>query len=387
MFKHLRPVWAEINLNNLTFNMQQIRNCAKSKEIIAVVKADAYGHGALDVSPVLLENGATSLAVAVISEGVELRRGGIECPIMVLGFTSPSLIDDLLKYDIQQAIFSYNYAKELSSIAKKKHKKAKVHIVVDTGMGRIGFLPCAESVREIIEISKLPNIEIVGLFSHFATADEKDKEYAKFQLNRFNEFYEGLKKSGLDIKTRHIANSAAITEMSETHFEAVRPGIILYGYYPSSEVDKSRIKLKPVMELKTNIIHIKSIPSGYYISYGRRFKTSRDSIIATLPVGYADGYTRLLTNKAKVIINGQLAPVIGTICMDQCMVDITDIKGDIKVGDEVILMGKKDGIKLDADDIAEAIGTISYEIVCMITKRVPRVYIKDGEVVKVRNYV
>jgi len=387
MFKHLRPVWAEINLDNLAFNMRQIRKISKSKDIIGVVKADAYGHGALDVAPVLLENGATSLAVAVVSEGVELRRGGIEAPIMILGFTPPSLIDNLLKYDIEQTVFSFDYAKELSRIAQREHKKAKIHIALDTGMGRIGFLPNEESVGEVEKISKLPNIEIKGLFSHFSTADEKDKEYTYYQLNNFNKFYEALKRRGVNIKTRHIANSAAIIDLPETHFEAVRPGIILYGYYPSEEVDRSRIELKPVMELKTNIAHIKNISSGQYISYGRKFQSSRESVIATLPVGYADGYTRLLFNKAKVIINGQFAPVVGRICMDQCMVDITDIEGGVKVGDEVILIGEKDGVELNAEHIAEMLGTISYEVICMITKRVPRVYIKNGEVVKVRNYV
>lgn len=387
MFKHLRPVWAEINLDNLAFNMRQIRSKAKSKDIIAVVKADAYGHGALDIAPVLLENGATSLAVAVVSEGVELRRGGIECPIMVLGFTPPSLMDDLVKYDIQQTVFSYSYAKELSAIAEKNHKKAKIHIAVDTGMGRIGFMPNKESVEEVLKISKLPNIEVQGIFSHFSTADEKDKEYTDYQLSKFNEFYDALSKVGVKIKIRHIANSAAIIELPKTHFEAVRPGIILYGYYPSEEVDKSNIQLKPVMELKTNIAHIKKIPSGYYISYGRKFKSTRETVVATLPVGYADGYTRLLFNKAKVIINGQFAPVVGRICMDQCMVDVTNIKGEIKVGDEVILIGEKGEISINADHIAEMLGTINYEVVCMISKRVPRVYIKDGEVVKIRNYV
>lgn len=387
MFKHLRPVWAEINLDNLAFNMRQIRSKAKSKDIIAVVKADAYGHGALDIAPVLLENGATSLAVAVVSEGVELRRGGIECPIMVLGFTPPSLMDDLVKYDIQQTVFSYSYAKELSAIAEKNHKKARIHIAVDTGMGRIGFMPNKESVEEVLKISKLPNIEVQGIFSHFATADEKDKEYTDYQLSKFNEFYDALSKVGVKIKIRHIANSAAIIELPKTHFEAVRPGIILYGYYPSEEVDKNNIQLKPVMELKTNIAHIKKIPSGYYISYGRKFKSTRETVVATLPVGYADGYTRLLFNKAKVIINGQFAPVVGRICMDQCMVDVTNIKGEIKVGDEVILIGEKGGISINADHIAEMLGTINYEVVCMISKRVPRVYIKDGEVVKIRNYV
>lgn len=387
MFKHLRSVWAEINLDNLAFNMRQIRNKAKSKDIIAVVKADAYGHGALDIAPVLLENGATSLAVAVVSEGVELRRGGIECPIMVLGFTPPGLMDDLIKYDIQQTVFSYSYAKELSAIAEKNHKKARIHVAVDTGMGRIGFMPNKESVEEILKISKLPNIEIYGMFSHFSTADEKDKEYTNYQFAKFNEFYDALSNVGVKIKIRHIANSAAIIELPKTHFEAVRPGIILYGYYPSEEVDKNNIQLKPVMELKTNIAHIKKIPLGYYISYGRKFKSTRETVVATLPVGYADGYTRLLFNKAKVIINGQFAPVVGRICMDQCMVDVTDIKGEIKVGDEVILIGEKDGISINADHIAEMLGTINYEVICMISKRVPRVYIKDGEVVKIRNYV
>lgn len=387
MFKHLRPVWAEINLDNVAYNMKQIRKISNSKEIIAVVKADAYGHGALDTAPVLLENGATSLAVAVVSEGVELRRGGIDCPIMVLGFTPPSLMDYLLKYDIQQTVYSYNYAKELSELARKKHKKAKIHIAVDTGMGRIGFMPNDESLKDILEISKLPNVEVTGIFSHFSTADEEDKEFSKHQLEKFDKFYEALCNVGLQIGMRHIGNSAAVMEMPEAHFEAVRPGIILYGYYPSNEVDKNKIKLKPVMELKTNVAHIKKVPSGYYISYGRRFRADRDSTIVTLPVGYADGYTRLLFNKAKVIINGQFAPVVGSICMDQCMIDVTDIKGEIMVGDEVILIGEKDDAVITVEDIADMIGTINYEVVCMITKRVPRVYIKDGKVVKVRNYV
>ncbi|MCD3217012.1 alanine racemase [Clostridium botulinum C] len=387
MFKHLRPVWAEINLDNLASNMKEIKKISSSKKIIGIVKADAYGHGALDVAPTLIENGATGLAVAVINEGVELRRSGIECPIMVLGFTAPTLIDTLLRHDIEQTVFSLEYAKQLSEVAEKMHKKIKIHIAVDTGMGRIGFLPNKESVQDVKKISKLPNVEIKGIFTHFSTADESNKEYTYYQLKKFNEFYDELKKENVNIETRHIANSAAIMELSETQFEGVRPGIILYGYYPSDEVDKSKLKLKPVMELKTNIVHIKKISSGQYISYGRKFKTERESIIATLPVGYADGYTRLLFNKAKVIINGQFAPIIGRICMDQCMVDITDIKGDVKLGDEVILMGQENGIKIDADDIASMLSTINYEVVCMISKRVPRVYIKNGEVVKVRNYI
>lgn len=386
MFRHLRPVWAEIDLDKLAHNMREIRRVSKSKDIIAVIKADGYGHGALDIAPTLLENGATRIGVAVASEAIELRRGGIEAPIMILGFTPPSLSDMLLRYDIEQTVYSYELAKEISDMAKKKEKVAKLHIALDTGMGRIGFLPDKESVEEVYKISKLPNISIEGLFSHFSTADERDKAYTNSQLEKYDTFYNELIKKGVNIKIRHIANSAAIIDMPETHYEAVRPGIILYGYYPSEEVFKEKISLKPVMSLKTNIVHIKKLPDGEYISYGRKFKTTRESIIATLPVGYADGFTRLLNGKARVIVNGCFAPVIGSICMDQCMIDVTDVK-DAKFGDEVILMGEDNGLSFTADDIAELLGTINYEITCMVSKRVPRVYIKNNRVVKIRNYV
>ena len=386
IFRHLRPVWAEVDLDKLAYNMREIRKIAKSENIIAVVKADAYGHGAIDVAPVLLQNGANRLAVAVISEAVELRRSGIECPIMILGFTPPNLIDDLLKYNIEQAVFSYEYAKELSSMAKKQNKIARIHIVVDTGMARIGYLPNDESAEEVYNISKLSNIFIEGMFSHFSVADEKDKTYTYDQVKKYNDFYEKLKVKKVNINIRHIANSAAIIDLPEIHYEAVRPGIILYGYYPSEEVKKDNINLKPVMTLKTNIVHIKTLPPGEYVSYGRKYKTEKESIIATLPVGYADGYTRLLFQKGKVILKGEFAPVVGRICMDQCMIDVTEIPG-VKIGDEVILMGEDENNKFTADTIAGLIGTINYEIVCMIGKRVPRVYVKEGKIVKVRNYV
>lgn len=386
LFRHLRPVWAEVDLDKLAHNMREIRRNAVSKDIIAVIKADGYGHGALDIAPTLLENGATRIAVAVLNEAVELRRGGIEEPIMVLGFTPPSQIDMLLRYDIEQTVYSYDLAKEISQLAKKKNKAAKIHIALDTGMGRIGFLPDDESSELVYKISKLPNIIIEGLYSHFSSADEEDKTYTNMQLHRYNAFYNKLISNGVKVNIRHIANSAAIIDMPQSHFEAVRPGIILYGYYPSEQVFKNKIDLKPVMSLKTNIVHIKNLPAGEYISYGREFKTLRESVIATLPVGYADGYTRLLFNKAKVIINGSFVPVIGRICMDQCMVDVTEVK-NVKVGDEVVLMGEQGGLSFTADHIAELIGTINYEITCMISKRVPRVYIKGGKVVKIRNYV
>jgi len=386
IFKHLRPVWAEIDLDKLAHNMREIRRIAKSENIIAVVKADAYGHGAIDVAPVLLENGANRLAVAIQSEAVELRRSGIECPIMILGFTPPNLIDNLLKYDIEQTVYSFEFARRLSKMAVKKNKIAKIHIAVDTGMGRIGFLPSDASCEEVYKISKLPNIIIEGMFCHFSTADEKDKTYTYGQVKKYDDFYEKLKAKNVYIKIRHIANSAAIIDLPETHYEAVRPGIIIYGYYPSDEVNKENIDLLPVMTLKTNVVHIKTLPPGEYVSYGRQYKTDKETVIATLPIGYADGYTRLLFQKAKVILKGKFAPVIGKICMDQCMIDVTHIKG-VKVGDEVILIGEDGNNKFTAEMIAELIGTISYEVVCMIGKRVPRVYTKDGVVVKIRKYI
>lgn len=386
MFKHLRPVWAEIDLDNLAHNMQEIKRVAKSKDIIGVVKADAYGHGALDIAPVLLENGANRLAVAIASEAVELRRGGIECPIMILGFTPSNLADILLRYDLEQTVYSYELAYDISQMARKKNKIAKVHIAVDTGMGRIGFKADESSIEEVFRISKLPNIVIEGLYTHFSSSDEADKEYTYMQVEKYNWFYNRLLERGIKVNIRHVSNSAAVIDLPDVHFEAVRPGIILYGYYPSNEVLKDRIDIRPVMSLKTNIVHIKNMENGEYISYGRKYKCSRDCRIATLPVGYADGYTRLLFGKGKVIVNNSFAPVVGRICMDQCMIDITDA-GNAEIGDEVILIGEKGGLKITADDIAEAIGTISYEVTCMISKRVPRVYIKEGKVEKIRNYV
>lgn len=386
MFRHLRPVWAEVDLDKLAHNMREIRRVAKSENIIAVVKADAYGHGAIDVAPVLLENGANRLAVAIISEAVELRHSGIKCPLMILGFTPPNLIDHLLKYNIEQAVYTYEFAKQLSTMAEKKNKIARIHIVVDTGMGRIGFLPTNESVEQVCKIYKLPNIIIEGMFCHFSSADEKDKTYTNKQVKKYDDFYEKLKEKNVNINMRHMANSAAIIDLPETHYEAVRPGIITYGYYPSDQVNKENIKLKPVMTLKTSVVHLKTLPAGEFVSYGRKYETVKETVIATLPVGYADGYTRLLFEKGKVIIKGSFAPVVGRICMDQCMIDVTEING-VKVGDEVILMGEHENKKFTADTIGELIGTINYEVVCMISKRVPRVYVKEGKVIKTRNYV
>lgn len=382
----IRPVWAEVDLDAIENNIKQIKKIVKDKEIIGIVKADAYGHGAIDIASILLENGADRLAVAVISEAIELRENGITKPIMILGYTPLSFKEDLVKYDIEQTVFSLEYAKELSEFAIKNNTKAKVHIKIDTGMGRIGFLPNEESIDEIEKISKLQGIEIIGLFTHFSTADEENKEYTKLQVEKYKKIVDELDKREVNTGIKHVSNSAAIIDLEEYYFDAVRPGIILYGYYPSNEVKKDKIKIRPALTLKSNIIHLKTVEEGTYISYGRSYVTEGKRTIATLPIGYADGYTRLLNGKARVIIRGKLAPVVGKICMDQCMVDVTNIDG-VSVGDEVILLGRDGNIKNDADDLAKMLGTINYEIICMIGRRVPRVYKHNGKIIKTRNYV
>lgn len=384
MFRNCRPVWAEVDLDKLAYNMRKIRAKALSKEIFGVVKADAYGHGALDVAIVLLENGATRLSVAILNEGIELRKGGITCQINILGVTPYTQFDDLIKYNLEPVVFSYEYARSLSKSAAIKNKTVKIHLAVDTGMGRIGFLPTEKSVEEALRISEIPNVEIEGLFSHFSTADEIDKEYSNLQFDKYSWFADKLKENDVNIKIKNICNSAAIMELPGMHCDGVRPGIIIYGYYPSKQVDKAQLDIKTVMTLKANIIHLKTLDVEQHIGYGRKFKTKRKSIIATLSIRYADGYSRRLSGKSKVIVNGKFAPVVGNICMDQCMIDVTDIE-DVKIGDEVILMGSDGNLKFDAYDLSKILGTIPYEVLCMISKRVPRVYIKNGEVVKVRN--
>lgn len=383
---NIRPVWAEVNLDNIINNIREIKKNINGEEIIAVVKANAYGHGAIDIAPILVENGADRLAVAMLSEALELREAGIKVPILILGYTDVTFAEMLINNDIEQTVYSLDYAKELSKKAEALGKIAKIHIAVDTGMGRIGFLPSKKSVEEVVEISKLHNLNITGVFTHFSNADEEDKSYAHNQINKFNLFIKDLEEREINLGIKHISNSASIIDIEDAHYNAIRPGIILYGYYPSEYINKEKLKLMPALSLKCQVIHVKELKKGEYIGYGRTFRTERDSIIATLPIGYADGYIRGLYKKANVIVNGKLAPVVGRICMDQCMVDITDV-GPVKVGDEVILLGEDNGLKNNADDMAKLLDTINYEILCMIGRRVPRVYIKNGKKIDVRNYL
>ncbi len=378
--------WAEINLDALKENMSQIRRCTSSNaRIMAVVKADAYGHGAVKVAEVLLKNGADSLGVATLSEALELRNAKVDADILILGTTVAAECDDIVKNDITPAVFSYEYAKKLSESAQKYKKQAKIHIKIDTGMSRIGYVTGVDDdavADEIIKISKLPNIFIEGIFSHLSTADEKEQEYTKKQFLEFLNIYNKLCDRGLKIPVRHIANSAAIMMYPEMHLEMVRAGIILYGFYPSDEVDKNILKLRRVMTLKSRITMIKEI-SGRGISYGKEYIAEKTTRVATVGIGYADGYTRLLNNKAKIIAKGKIVDVIGRICMDQCMIDVTNVH-NINTGDEVIIFGED---IVTADDIAKTLGTINYEIVCMVSRRIPRNYLCEGKVVSTVNYL
>lgn len=386
MEKIMRPVWAEINLDTIATNTKNIKKLIGDKELIAIVKADCYGHGAVDVVPTLLENGASRLAVAMLTEAIELRENNINAPIVILGYTPLYLGEELINYDIEQTVYDLDYAKELSKIALSLNKKAKIHIAIDTGMGRIGFLPGDDTVKTINEVYNLEGLEVIGIYSHFSTSDEKDKTYANEQLFKFKKVMADLKALGIEIPLKHISNSGAIIDMPETYLNGVRPGIILYGYYPSKEVSNDNLSVKPALTLKAKVAHVKELHKDMYISYGKTFKTNKKTIVATLPIGYGDGYPRALSENAKVIVNGKFASILGRICMDQCMIDVTDIE-NIKTGDEVIILGGEGDLKFNADDMAEALGTINYEILCRIKSRIPRVYIKNKEVFKVRNTI
>ena len=386
MKKILRTAWAEIDLDAIAYNTRNIKKLIGDKDLIAVVKANCYGHGVIDIIPTLLENGVSRFAVAMISEALEIRDNKITAPVMILGFTPLYLGEELINNNIEQTVYDLDYAKELSKIALTLNKKAKIHIAIDTGMGRIGFLPNEKSIDNITEICSLEGIEVIGIFTHFSTSDEKDKEYSHEQFTKMLSVMDTLKKRGIDIPLKHVANSGAIIDLPDTYLDAVRAGIILYGYYPSDEIDKNNLALKPALTLKATITNVKTLEKDMYVSYGRTFKTSNETIVATIPVGYADGYLRKLAENGKVIIKGEFAPIIGRICMDQFMIDVTNIP-DVKIGDEVILLGEKNGLKYNADDMAKKLDTINYEVTCMLKSRLPRVYIKDTHIINVKNHI
>ena len=380
-------VTAEIDLDAVAYNIKNIRKKVKKETMImGVVKADAYGHGAVEVSKVLLYNGADWLGVAMIDEAVQLRKNNIMVPILILGYTPEAEIEDVVRYDIIQTVFSYEMAKMVSDAAVKLGKTAKIHIKVDTGMGRIGFIPEESIGDEVLKISKLPNIEINGIFTHFSTSDEKDKTFTKLQYDRFKYAIDEIEKKGINLAIKHCANSAAIMDFDDLGFNMVRAGIILYGMYPSDDVMKENLSLRPVMSIKTHISYVKKVGKNIPVSYGRTYYTDKESVIATVPVGYADGYIRKMQNGGRVIVNGHYANIVGRVCMDQFMIDITDIP-NVSSGDEVILMGSDGKLSITAEEIANVLDTINYEVVCMIGKRVPREYIKNNEIIKTVKFI
>ena len=378
MYKEaLRPAWAEINLSNLDYNIKNIKAKIGDREMIGVIKADAYGHGSAKVAEVLRENGCKTFAIATLQEAITLRNAGATEEIIMLGLTPDMYADTIVKYDITPVVCNAENAKAISDAAARAGKVVFGLIAVDTGMGRIGYLAddLEFGVEDVKKIASLENFKIKGLFSHMATADAFDKTYSHQQEAKFNKFYAALIDAGVHIPFKTLANSASIMEISSVYFNACRPGIILYGQYPSDEVDRQQLDIKPVMSIKANIVHLKDVPAGFSVGYGRRYISEKPSKIATIALGYADGYPRPYSAYAKVIVNGVMAPIAGNICMDQCMIDVTDVP-DVKVGDEVIVMGS-DGVNtVSAEDIANATGTINYEICCAFGQRLPKVYVR-----------
>ena len=368
---------AAIDLDAIEFNFNNTRaKLADGVKLLAVIKADAYGHGAVEIGK-LLDNKADFFGVACVEEALELKNAGLKTPIIILGYVSPEEYAEVARNDIRIPIFHLEDAKALSAQAKKQNKNIPFHFCIDTGMSRIGFQVNEESADICKEIAALENITAEGLFSHFATADESDLSKAQKQQKLFEDFIEMLRARGIEIPIKHINNSAGIMNC-EKRFDMCRMGIILYGLYPSHEVDTALLEIKPAMKWLTHISHIKTLEAGREISYGGTYKTESERVIATIPVGYADGYPRCLSNIGKVIINGKYAPIVGRVCMDQFMVDITDIEG-AQIGSEVTLVGNG----LSMEEVSEAAHSFNYELPCRISRRVPRTYYKNGKLVAV----
>ncbi len=384
----LNRAWAEIDLNAIAHNVREIRKLTGSRvEMMGVVKADAYGHGVLEVVRTLLDNGVTQLAVSMLDEAIQIRKMGIDVPILILSYTDPARAEEIVENELTQTVFSFDLPQALSAASVKLEKSVKIHIKVDTGMTRVGFMPGYNAVKNIMEIGRMPGLILEGIFTHFASADEREKDYTYMQFERFMSLCTELGRVGIHIPLKHVCNSAGTIQYPEMHLDMVRPGVILYGLYPSQEVDRDKIHLKPAMTLKANVIFVKDVEPDVCISYGRTFRTSRPSKIATIPIGYADGYTRLLSNKGRMLVNGEFAPIVGRVCMDQCMIDVTDLKHEVRAGDEVVLFGSQNGVCINVEELAAEIGTINYELVCIIGKRIPRVYLKSGEICSVLNYL
>ncbi len=378
-------VQANINLDAIYENFLHAKQLLKQDtKLMAVIKADAYGHGAVEVAHTI-DNLADAYGVAILEEGIELRMAGVTKPILILGYTARQQYPAMIEYGIDTAVFTLEMAQEMSEAAMEKGKKAGIHLKLDTGMNRIGFARNDKSLSDIIKIAALPGIRIDGCFSHFARMDEADKTKAMRQFGRFCEFTEKIEKAGVAIPIKHISNSAGIMEAPSVHLDMVRDGICLYGLYPSAEVQKERLLLAPAMELKAVVSFVKELEAGEEIGYGGTYTTTHTTKVATVPVGYADGYPRSLSNKGRVLLHGKSAPVVGRVCMDQFMVDVTEIP-DVKAGDIVTLFGKDGNEEISIEEISGLSYSFHYEFVCDIGKRVPRVFYRNGKAVSTKDY-
>ena len=373
-------VRADIDLDAVLYNMESMHKKLKpGTKIAAVVKADGYGHGAVEISRVL-ENlpYLWGYAVATSNEAMQLVEAGRKKPIIILGLSFPEQFEEIVENDLRPAVCTYETAQALSDIAAEKNKVCRIHIKVDSGMSRIGFQVTPESADTVARISKLPNIMIEGIFTHFARADEASKAPAYEQFKQFEKMIAMVEEKGVQIPLKHCSNSAGIVEIPECNMDMVRAGITLYGLWPSEEVDKTKISLKPVMSLRSRVAYVKELLPGRQISYGGTFTVKKKMTVATVPVGYGDGYARGLSNKGWVLIKGQKAPICGRVCMDQCMVDVTDIPG-VKTGDTVTLLGKDADEEITMEQLGELSGRFNYEFACLITPRVPRIYHKNND--------
>lgn len=376
--EHYDRVWAEIDLDAIAFNIESIKkNISINTQIVAVIKADGYGHGAIPIAKMLEgDSRIWGYAVATATEAMELRNSGIKKPILILSYAFASDYRELIENEVRIAVFTQEMAAALSETAQKLGKRCKVHIKVDTGMTRIGVQPNLDAIELIKQISEMKNIEIEGIFTHFARADEKDKRKAYEQLDKFRTFIKQIEETTtIQIPIKHCSNSAGIAEIPEANMDMVRAGIILYGLWPSEDVEEGgKIALKPALSLKSKVVYVKTVPAGQEISYGGTFTTKRETRVATICVGYGDGYPRSLSNKGYVLINGQRAPILGRVCMDQFMVDITNVTGDVRTESVVTLIGKDGTEEITMETLGALSGRFNYELACDLGKRIPRVY-------------
>ena len=378
----IRPTWAEINLDNIAHNIQACRAALPpDTRLLAVVKANGYGHGAVAVAKKALATGAAYLAVATADEGIELRDHGIEAPILILGFTPQQHASLVVSYGLTQTVYQAEMLQALGEAAQRLDKTALIHVKVDTGMGRLGFTEIGETVAFLKKATQTPGVLVEGMYTHLATSDELDSPYAQEQIMRWQALLQACEEEGISIPLVHISNSAAILQYPECAGNMVRLGISMYGYYPSDEVPQ-RVELRPALRLVSQIAHLKTVPAGTRISYGGTFETKRESLIATVPIGYADGYSRQLSGKGEALVGAVRVPVIGRVCMDQLMLDVTDVP-DVRLNDQVVLYGRQGAEAITVDEVAAKIGTISYEVCCDLGKRVPRCYLEQGKTVSV----